>query len=186
MKNKLIFLFGFVISLIVFSTACSKTKSYAEMVKEENNAISRFIQDQELIIVNELPAIPFAEKVFYKTPEGLYLSIRAKGSKTSFSAYPDKVYMTYDAYWFFKSSTTKGGSGNLPEFSYNNEYAVYGSDYLCQALLIPLQEVYGLGHESIVDMIIPSALGTTSQQSSVEPMYYEGLNYTVSPLKVTE
>lgn len=186
MKNKLVFTFGFVISLLLLTTACSKTKSYAEMVKEENEAISRFIEEEGLSVVEEMPStIPFADKVYYKTPEGLYIHIKAKGTPVSFSADPDKVYMEYEAYSFFKSNSTKGGAGTLPSFSYNNQYAAYGSDYLCEGMLIPIKtEKFGLGDDSRVNIIIPSKLGTSSQQSAVEPVYYEGLTYTVSPQKI--
>lgn len=186
MKNKSVFYWGFFAGLLLISTACSKSKSYAEMVKEENNAISRFLEERGLTVVEEYPAtLPFGEKVYFKTPEGLYMQVVKAGNPVDFAEDPDDVNVGYESYMYFKDSsdTIKVSAGILGTFQYNNPYSYYGHYILCEGMVLPLAKEYGLGDEAKVNLIIPSKLGTNEQQTAVYPIFYGGLQYTVGPSK---
>lgn len=155
------------------------------MKKEENQAINRFIDENELIITEEFPSVvPFPPKVYYKTPEGLYMRIESKGTPVDFAEMPDDVFVSYEGLISFKTSWTEyNGGSRYWIFQYTNPYSYYGSSLICEGVLIPLRSDYGIGHDSAVSLIIPSNLGTADQQQYVEPLFYRNVKYTVNPRK---
>lgn len=156
------------------------------MKRDEQNAISRFIEDNGLIVVSELPnSAPFPDKVFYKTPEGLYLRIESRGTPVDFSAPPDDVFVRFIGITYFMSGSDEVVNDRRLtwDFQFNNPYSFYESTFISQGVIIPLQEKYGLGNEGTVSMIIPSNLGTSDQQTYIYPVFIRGLQYTVSDRK---
>ena len=186
MKNKLFFALLSVAALLM-ATACEKTKSYAEMVKEENEAIARFIEENDFKIVTTRPEkLPYDEKVYYKTPEGLYMHVISAGTSVvdfTSTTPDDNVFVRFKGRRLFKDSEDEINSATIFEFSYNNPYSYYSSVVICQGIIIPLQKEYNLGDEAKVSLIIPSKLGAATEQSLVSPLYYKEITYTVSPQK---
>ncbi len=181
MNNKL-FLIP-VCGLILLFCACDKTKSYEEMVKEEKTAIERFIDENELIIVTDFPEGDFGEKVFYQTPEGLYMHIISKGTDVQLNT-NDNIYVRFKGRVEFKNSTEASTLYGSPDmFLYDNAYSYSSSDWICEGITIPLQYVK---YEGKVSLIVPSKLSTSYLQNYVLPVYYKEVEYTMDMEKLQD
>lgn len=166
-----LFLFG--LSLIV---SCSSSKTYAQMLEEEQAAIHSYINDNNLKIITEMPTdTVFGEKEFLRFSNGLYMNIVYRGNLSSRPQYDtsnimvrfkDVKLLTYieDSTYFY------GNWFDRTPFEF-----VYGSspragwDY-------PLQYV---GDSAVVRLIVPSKLGTSGEQSAVYPYYYGYVRYII-------
>ncbi len=180
MKNKLFFTFLF--GLFLLSTSCDKTKTYAEMLKEEKDATNRFIDQNRFVVVEDFPQGDFGQNVYYKTPEGLYMHIISKGTEVNLKT-GDYVYIRFKGRLLFKDETTSTNSGDYPwTFLYNNPYSYSGDYFICEGITIPLKYI---GDQGKVSLIIPSRLGAYNEKNYVLPVYYKEITYTVNREEVS-
>ena len=172
MKKILLF-----ISLIVTTSlffACDKTKTAQELLKEEEEAIERFISDNGFIVTKDTAAM-YDKNVFFKTKEGLYIHVKSSGNDNK-AKYNQEVLVRFKDMTYFKNDTTKysnmsAGNGS-DKFYYGNAYSYSG--LACDGWAIGL----GLVSENAeVSLIIPSILQPYSRQSTFLPVYYGFLVY---------
>ncbi len=173
MKKIIFFVLAFA-GVVLGSISCDSQKTAQEYLKEEKKAIDRFINRNDLVILKEYPKDGvFKEKEFFKTSEGLYMHVVDSGNGTRVKAL-ETVLIRYGGVSYFKSDTTTYSYPTRDPFEiiYGNSYS-YGT-YGCTGWVIPLSYV---GEEAIVDLIIPSALGSSDDNSSFRPVYYKNLKY---------
>lgn len=167
---------------IIMASSCSKTKSYSELLKEEKDAIKKFIRDSSLVIHDVMPE-KFGPKDYYKFQRykdadvyEVYINIVNFGDTTR-SKEGGKVFIrTAEAinmkdHTIFYSGNIYGGNEPL---QFVNKFP-FTSSGGCLGWALPLPYV-GIGAE--VKMIIGSKSGTTDQQQSVVPLFYKNLEYT--------
>jgi len=192
---KKIFIFvQFVVLLTAVFSSCSDSKTYAELLSEEKDAISKFIADSGYVVINNFEGDSLynpATKKLVRMSNGMYLAIINKGSKTD-TAVPYVTKVTYR----FKLAKVLTGSDTSYISNYYNFRDAYpnqfiykaqattqsyhytsGTTMLCEAIQLPITF---LGNGAIVKMIIPSKISFTDYQSSVKPLYISELKYTFS------
>ncbi len=183
MKNKIFF--ACLALLIFLSASCSKGKSYVELLKEEQTAISRFIDDNNFVILDKFPAdTVFAANEFYKTSDGLYVNIIQKGIPLNY-IYNENIYLDVKDFILFKNDTTHYDLGVF-RILYNNTYSYtfeQNSNIICDGILYPLQYV---GYEGKAKLIIPSKQSTSYYQSQVTPLYIGEVTYRTNIDRVSE
>ena len=172
--NKL-FLFLLAFFAVSLFFACDKQKTAQEMLKEEKNAINRFINDNGIIVTNDTDKM-YEDNVFFKTKEGLYIHVIDSGNGNK-AKYNQEVLVRFKDLIYFKDDTTKRSNlpaGNIPSvFYFGNSYS-YGDDYACDGWAIGLSYV---SENAEVSLIIPSALLPSYNQSYFIPAYYGYIKY---------
>jgi len=182
MKHKITFLLLSCVFLAMFS--CSKTKTYAELLKEENAAISRFIDEKELTIVYDLSEMDtLNEKVYYKISDSLYMHIISKGRPLNLQT-GHNVYVRYVNAYEIKNGIDYSANLTFPyTFKYNIPLTYGGTDEytfnpICEGIVIPLRYV---GYGGKVSLIVPSKSSSTYFMNNVLPMYFQEVTYTMDP-----
>jgi len=170
-----------VISCISFS--CNKTKSAQELLKEERRAIERFITTNNLVVLRDYPKNGiFAKNEYYRTDEGLFIQVVDSGNGTRVQ-YRNDVSLRFEHLQYIKSTV----QGDTTLYFPYNPYRPFSFIYLgresfipynyevCQAWVIPLSYV---GEEAVVNLIVPSSIGTSGDNESIRPVFYRNLRYT--------
>lgn len=181
MRKLFYFISLFLVGIIAVSS-CSKTKSYSELLKEEKDAVKKFIKDSSLVILDQFPE-KFGPKDYYKFQRykdadvyEVYINVvnfgdttRAKEGGKVFIRSGEAINMKDNTVFF----TGNIFGGNLP-LQFINKYP-FTSSGGCLGWALPLEHL-GIGAQ--VKMIIGSKSGLTNQQQAVVPLFYKNLEYT--------
>jgi hypothetical protein len=168
----------------LLSSSCNKSKSLQERIQEENRAIKRYIDRNDLVILDEYPKDGvFKDKEFFKTSEGLYFHVVDSGNGRRAVPLVDEVTVRFEYRHDILVSDTAiswwSQSSRVNPFSFiyglSQSYTVSGSSFECTGWVIPLTYV---GERAVVDMIVPSLLGSSNDQGNINPIFYKGLTYT--------
>ena len=172
-----------IILLSCFFPSCNNSKSLQELLQEEQKAIDRFINENGFVILKNYPSDSvFKDKEYYRTTEGLFFHVVSPGNGNKVQLLND-VSVRYDFCKYVKDAAA-GDTTSYPFFNYGLPYSfvygvtqTYSGTYspVCQAWVIPLSYV---GENAVVDMIIPSSLGSYTDNTNVTPVFYQGLRYT--------
>lgn len=154
---------------------CSDDKTYAELLQEEKDAISKFITDNQLEILNEFPEDSiFTEKQYVKVKgetDYLYLRIIDKGDTTRPKT-TTQIRMQINNRINIKTGDTSRLTP--PGYPFNFTFGLYYNN-ACEGFALPLRYV---GNGSRVSLIVPSKLGLSSDKSiTVTPFYYDKIAY---------
>lgn len=189
MKKNILLVFTLICTIIAISS-CSKTETYADMLKKERRAID-FIRDSlDIDVINKMPerGYEFAENEFYKDENtGVYIRVINWGEGEEI----EERTTVYLRYWGSNLllRTKENIIGNIaPEdwiktIYYTNldpqRYIVtepISAAYLLSVgSMLPLK--FDVRHGGSVSLIVPFSSGSYLQQSQYEPMYIEELRY---------
>lgn len=68
------------ISAVLLATSCDKTQSYADMLKAEEKAIEKLMDEEDIVILKEYPADGvFKENEFYQMDNDVYINVIDSG-----------------------------------------------------------------------------------------------------------
>lgn len=164
------------------SSSCSSNKSLQELLTEERKAIDKFISMNDFVILKDYPKDGvFKEKEYFRTTDGLFFHVVDSGNGTRAQLLND-VSVRCAYYQYIKD--VAGGDSSVyylnPYSPFSFVYGIsqtYSVSYspVCQGWVIPLSYV---GEGAILDVIIPSALGSSDDNYSVTPLFYKNLRYT--------
>ncbi|GHV11004.1 hypothetical protein FACS1894162_6010 [Bacteroidia bacterium] len=180
---------NFVLLLVVLAgmiAACDDQKTMQEYLREESKAIERYIASQGINVQTSYPKDSiFAPNEYFKTSDGLYMHVVSRGNTARrIVPYKEWAQVRFDYYYYIKSYVSGSTDSIVPSFNYfpfkfmygvSGSYAADGSGLPCNGWAIPLQYV---GEGGIVDLIIPSSLGNSTDNSSFQPIFYKNLQYT--------
>jgi len=157
-------------------------KNLETLIQEEHEYIVRYISINNLVVLTEYPQNSvFKEKEYYRTSDGLFFHVVDSGNGTRVQLLND-VSVRYDYCQYVKDA--ESGDTTRHVFPSGLPYSfVYGISQtysstvspVCPAWVIPLSYV---GENAVVDMIIPSSLGSYNDNMNVMPMFYKNLRYT--------
>lgn len=180
----------FILSVIIVGflvAACDDQKTTQEYIREEKKAIERFISRNDIRVLKDYPKDhQFAENEYYRTIEGLYMQVIDSGNGRKVKALVDRVQVRFDFLLDVKSSVTDKADTLVPPSTILPMQFVYGEagsygqpdplyNFSCNGWAIPLQYV---SEEAIVNLIIPSTLGTDSDNQLFIARFYKNLKYT--------
>jgi hypothetical protein len=183
MKKTIIFTLS-AIFLAIIHIACENQKTMQEYLREEKKAIERYISKQGITVLNEYPkdSIFQDEKDYFKTNEGLYMHVVDRGN-TERRAVPmkDEIQVRFKYMYYVKTyiagttdSIVPPSAGFFPlEFIYGQSGSY--QQLACDGWAIPLAYV---GEGAIVDLIIPSSLGSSTDSDGFNAVFYKNLTYT--------
>jgi hypothetical protein len=187
MKKTLVFVIALIVALAYSLTSCDKQKSLQERLQEERRAIERYIKRNGLVILDEYPeGRAFGEKEFFRTSDGLYIHVVDSGNGQRAVPLENEVTVRFEYRHDIAVSDTSITYWNqtslIQPFSFkyglSQSYTVSGS-LVCVGWVYPLSYV---GKLAVVDLIIPSALGSTEDNNVnygvINPVFYKGVTYT--------
>jgi hypothetical protein len=186
MKKTLIFAISSIVMLICLLASCNNQKSLQERLQEEKRAISRYIDREELVIVEDYPKNGvFKEKEFYKIQSEygvMYMHVVDSGNGRRATALRDEVTVRFDYRHDIavsdSSKTYWSNTGLINPYSFKYGLAQsYSStsSRVCIGWVLPLSYV---GEHAVVDLLIPSAIGSYSDNNSINPVFYKNITYT--------
>lgn len=184
--------------------SCSKTKTYAEMLSDEKDAITTFIANNSIKVISkdqfEAQGKSTNKNEYVAFPEdGIYMHIEAKGGKFAenndviLTRFLEKNIVTNDT-----TVTNYYDNTSVDQFRYTrtddskgNILATYGQFFQEQNQKAWMLSYYGsavpsgwlkalryVGDNSKVKMIVPSKMGHKTAQQNVTPYFYE-IQYTI-------
>ena len=183
---------AFVLSIIAFSflyLSCENQKTAQEYIREEKKAIDRFRNRLGIDVLSKYPANhQFATNEYFKTNEGLYFQVIDSGRGRKINPFIDieDVQVRFDflfnikGYVSGKSDTIVPPESILPMNFLSGPSGIYGQpdpmyNFSCVGWAIPLQYV---NEGAVVNIILPSSLGNTSDNTNFVPRFYKNLKYT--------
>lgn len=178
-------------ALLLAGVSCNDTKTYAEYLSSEKEAVKNLIKDSSIVVLSQFPSDgKFKSNEFYKDENsGVYFNVIDRGDVTldkdgnldeaSKVSAGEKVYVRYNGLTYFKSDTTRYNNMDAVSNPFPDEFTYYTtantlnmSSYYSSTTpgwTIPLKYV---GHNGKVKMIIPFIYGSSSYaQSNYEPTY---------------
>jgi hypothetical protein len=185
MKKAVNFILSFII-LAIIGVACDNQKSLQEYLREEKRDIERYIEREGIVVLKSYPEDGiFKEKEFFRTSEGLYLHVTNPGSDVRAKPYEDVVLVRFEYFYYIKDFVSGNNVEDIKipyfllypmEFTYKlRNYGKNSGDLSCNGWEIPLSYV---GEKAVIDLIIPSSLGTSSDNSNFNVVYYKNLEYS--------
>lgn len=180
----------FIIGLCAVFAACSNSETYADKLKSERKNINRFINENNIVVLNSYPASGvFKDNEFFRDPlTGVYINVidSGNGNRASVANRSEVNVRFWDAMSLpTASSDTVGNniSGYQPiSFTYgitatysNTNTSTLDYYYLSTGITAPLQFV---GENARVRLIVPFASGSTYQKAAFKAIYYTQLQYT--------
>lgn len=182
-NSKITVLF-FLTMIFIVTTGCEKTKSYSELLNDEEKAVNWYLAQKKVDIqIPENSQFEIGENApFYKMDDdgSVYMQVIRKGNMDDRPEEGDRVYFR-----FMRASILtmyNGGStvweGNADDFSSlsNSTSLIMGNTMFTSTtqygdgIQVPLDY---LGYDSEVNLVVKSTMGFTSDMSSCTPYIYK-------------
>ncbi len=198
--KRLVYLFFGLIGLVLAFQACDNTKTYAEMLDDEKEAIKAFIRDSNITVISQTQffeqdsTTDVSKNEYVQLASGVYMQIVDKGSNNPADTIRpnDLVLVRFYEYQLMGDEEERTLISNLsyPDFVDEFRYTVSSSSIagiFTQGLmysyygtqvpagwLVPLAYVRDRAH---VKLIIPSKMGHSTSSSYVCPYFYDIRKY---------
>jgi hypothetical protein len=151
------------------------------MLKAEKKAIDRHINEQGFEILKDYPENGvFGEKQFVLLSSGLYLNVVDSGNGNR-AEYGTSVLLRASGKMLLDTVTFNGFDPMSTILSWPLEfkYGKYNSNdvssyFFSEGLMSVLEYV---GDSSVVKLIVPFKIGSASQKTSGDPIYYDKVRY---------
>ena len=197
--KKLVLLF---LSLLAFSfafQACDDSKTYAEMLEEEDDAIAAFIRDNDIQVISQTEffnndsTTDVNKNEYVQLSSGVYMQIVDKGSDNLADTVKnnDLILVRFMEYSILDKDTSLSNLNSVEtvdEFKYTITsssiaaiftqgymYSVYGPS-VPAGWLVPLPYVRDMAH---VKLIVPSKMGHSTAMQYVYPYFYDIKKYQI-------
>ena len=177
--KKIIRLLFPIVAMALATVSCDDTKSYAELLAEENQTVNRFLVQHR--VEESFPEdFEVGENAPFYRVDGsgdVYMQVLERGNGT-FPETNDRVYFRYTSYDLasYVVGGENHGSGNAdnvgntePTFFLLDNYTVSESTQYGTGIQIPVKL---LGFDSKVNIVIKSQVGPTAMMSYVIPFLY--------------
>jgi len=182
MKRQIISILS-LLALLMAVSSCSDSKSYADLLNEENQVVNAFLAQHR--VVETWPGVDNCEvgedAPFYCVDDegNVYMQVIRKGDGT----FPEEgehvsfTYLSYDLNYYVVGSDSNVGSGNLNSpgssaatYFIFDDYTLEQSSHYGTGIQIPVKL---LGFGSKVNVVIKSQAGPSAYMSYVIPFLYD-------------
>jgi FKBP-type peptidyl-prolyl cis-trans isomerase len=172
----------------VFSS-CDNTKTPQEYLREEKKAIERYLERNKIEVLGTYPAdSTFKENQYFRTSDGLYFHVTDPGRNDKVTG-GTEVTVRFEYFFDVKNYIAGDTARSYLPYTYFPFVFKYGipnsfrygmpesfdTSFGCNGWIIPLTYVK---EGAIIDVIIPSALGSQSNSNAYRPVFYKNLQYT--------
>ena len=198
--KKLVFLFLSLLAAGGIFQACDDSKTYAEMLEDEKNAVNKFIKDKRIQIISQAEfekndTVPdLIRNEYVALSDGVYMQIVDKGSENEADTVKnnDEILVRFMEYSILDKDTalsnlsavetvdafryTVTSSSIAGTFLQGYMMTYYSSPAVPAGWLVPLTYVRDMAH---VRLIIPSKMGHQTAMQYVYPYYYDIRKYQI-------
>lgn len=180
--NKFLFPILLLASLAMALTSCDDSKSYAELLTDENQAVNKYLV--EFRVIDHIPADSVFEigenAPYYCIDENsnVYMQVLSAGTDER-PQKNDRVYFRFMRYSLFDyvigGDNTMIGAGNAEDMNTQSTYFLYDNLYATESykfgegIQLPMRF---LGYNAKVNLIIKSQAGPESDMAYVVPYLY--------------
>lgn len=196
--KKLISFFFILLAMGFAFQACDDTKTYAEMLEEEDDAIAEFISKENIKVISQTEfydndsVTNVEENEFVQLASGVYMQIVDKGSDNPADTVRNNevVLVRFMEYSLLDQDTTLSNlslSYMSDEFKYTATsssiagiftqglmYSWYRYTAVPAGWLVPMPYIRDRAH---VRLIVPSKMGHQAAMQNVYPFYYDITKY---------
>ncbi len=168
------------IAVMLGLASCSDSKSYSELLTEENHIVNDFLSQHRL--VDNIPS----DTVFEVGPDAPYYCVEDEGNvymqvldagTDERPSYNDRVYFRYMRYNLngYVVGGDNVGGGNADNMNSGSTFFLFGNEYVetstqyGMGIQIPMKL---LGYNAKVNLVIKSQAGPTADMSYVVPYLY--------------
>ncbi len=170
-----------IIGLAIASVSCNDSKSYAELLSDENQAVNKFLVQHK--VVDYVPAdnnFEIGEDApYYRLDDegNVYMQVLSKGSDEK-AEKDARVYFRFkraNLFNFEVGSDDNNWSGNADNMNTQSTFFLFDNTTVSQStqygtgIQLPL---HYLGYGATVNIVIKSQAGPTSDMSYVVPYIY--------------
>ncbi|WP_370795864.1 DUF4827 domain-containing protein [Bacteroides stercorirosoris] len=178
--------------------ACDNTKTYAEMLEEEKDAIKAFIRDSSITVISQTEfyrndsTTDVLKNEYVQLASGVYMQIVDKGSENPADTVKpnDQILVRFMEYSLIDKAVTLSNLSYaevVDEFNYRvtsssiagqftQGFMLYYGTSVPAGWLVPLAYVRDGAH---VKLIVPSKMGHNSAMQQVYPYYYDIRKYQI-------
>lgn len=197
--KKLTLFFLALIAFCVGFQACDDTKTYAEMMEEEEDAINDFIREKGIKVISQSEfhandsTTNVADNEYVQLASGVYMQIVDKGSTNVADTVKnnDLILVRFLEYDILEKDTTLSNlyePGVVDEFKYtvtsSSIAGIFTQGYMLNyygssvpaGWLVPLSYIRSGAH---VRLIVPHKMGHSTALSYVYPYFYDIQKYQV-------
>ena len=198
--KKLVFLFLSLLAAGGIFQACDDSKTYAEMLEDEKNAVNKFIKDKRIQIISQDEfekndtVTDLIRNEYVALSDGVYMQIVDKGSENEADTVKnnDEILVRFMEYSILDKDTalsnlsavetvdafryTVTSSSIAGTFLQGYMMTYYSSPAVPAGWLVPLTYVRDMAH---VRLIIPSKMGHQTAMQYVYPYYYDIRKYQI-------
>ena len=172
MKLKFVYHIAFIVLLTGIFSSCDKNKTYAELLKQEENAINKFLDSYQIA---EVPADGKSfittdgkwddtSAPFYALDDGVYMQVVATGDMEDKAKTGEEVQIIADRTNLITMVAQSSITGSF-RYGYSSPYLYFG-----YGIEKPLKY---LGVNSKVRLVVPSKQGTQSEATAVQPILWD-------------
>ncbi|MDL2223081.1 DUF4827 domain-containing protein [Bacteroidales bacterium OttesenSCG-928-M11] len=182
MKKSIVLIVSFAL-LFILLPACSKSKSAQEMLRDEQKAVDRFVDREGFKTTTKYPSNGvFKENEYYLTNSGLYINVVDSGNGKRASLYKTDVTVRFDysydiAGYVSGDESAKFSPDPYYQLPYEFSYGI-SSTYTHPACVGWAEVLEHVGEGAIVNLIVPSKIGSSSDRTYYVARYYKNLQYT--------
>lgn len=196
--KKLTLLFLALLACGIAFQACDNTKTYAEMLEEEKDAIKAFIRDSSITVISQTEfynndsTTDVSKNEYVQLASGVYMQIVDKGSDNPADTVKngDEVLVRFSEFSLIGQTITLSNLGYsevVDAFNYRvtsssiagqftQGFMLYYGTSVPAGWLVPLSYVRDGAH---VRLIVPSKMGHNTAISEVYPYYYDIRKYQI-------
>lgn len=169
-----LFLLVFLTSLL--ASSCSSTKTYAELLSEENALIKDYINRNNIMVVSTFPTdtpwVKNGKSVYVLTSSGLYFHMVNPGN----TANNDTIVLKNMIVPRFKQYTLNVVSDTINnwttiDYPYPSDFTYGDLTESCKAFHEAVS--YMKRNNTEAKLIVPASIGFSTELSSVTPMGYD-------------
>lgn len=154
----------------LFTSCNDDNVTFAEELAAEQNLISEFIKRQGIKVVTTMPDNWTNEKVFYKSPTGLYFRLTEKGDTATTAAAGDLIVPRYIQYTLEAKPDTISHLSTIDfELPYKFNYLDYSQ--VCAGWHEAVS--YMKYHNSAASILVFSRIGFSQHSRPATPIGYD-------------
>ncbi|MDR3653471.1 MAG: DUF4827 family protein [Paludibacter sp.] len=171
-----LFLLVFLISII--ASSCSNTKTYAQLLDDEQTLITSFINRNNILVVSTFPTdtpwVKNGKDIYVKTSSGLYYHLINPGDTLNHNN--DTIMLKYTVVPRFKQYTLSLvpdtiSNWNTIDYPYPSDFTYGDLTQSCKAFHEAVSYMKRMNSEA--KLIVPSKIGFNANMMSVTPMGYD-------------
>ena len=171
-----------VVAMTAGFSSCSDSKSYAELLTDENHQVNYFLSlhrvETEIPADNNFEVGPDAPYYKMDSDGNVFMQVLEKGTDVKPEA-NDRVYFRYIRYNMFSyrvgednSAIASGNANNMgyvPVFFLLDNLTIQQSTQYGTGIQVPM---HYLGYDAKVNLVVKSQVGATSEVADVIPYLY--------------